>query len=68
MEYRYLNFKILTAATEIVGEEYAQTMIRDIGEGVGYAYTDLYLMSESSYKIKKAQVRENIARKLHLID
>ena len=68
MEYRYLNFKLLSAAEEIVGESRAELMIREIGERIGYAYSELYEMSEVSYKKKKQEVKSNIAKRLHLID
>ena len=68
MEYLYLNFKLLSAAEEIVGESRAELMIREIGERIGYAYSDLYEMSEVSYKKKKQEVKTNIAKRLHLID
>ena len=68
MEYRYLNFKLLEGAEEIVGEYDAPMMIEDIGIRRGYAKSDLYYYSEKSYKMKKQQIKNNIARKLHLID
>ena len=68
MEYRYLNFKLLSAAEEIVGVARAEAMIREIGNRVGYAYSELYDVSEVSYKKKKQEVKTNIAKRLHLID
>ena len=68
MEYKYLNFKLLSAADEIVGEGLGERMIEEIGYSIGYAYTELDHMSESTYKKMKRQVKENIAKKLHLID
>jgi len=68
-ELRYLNIKLLTAAVEVVGERYAETFIREIGEAVGYAKSDLMdRMSEVSYKRYKALVKNNIAKRLHLSD
>ncbi|MBO5906737.1 MAG: hypothetical protein J6Q85_01100 [Clostridia bacterium] len=68
MEYRYLNFKLFSAAEEIVGKARAELMIREIGNRVGYAYSELYDISEVSYKKKKQDVKSNIAKRLHLID
>jgi len=68
MEYRYLNYKILTAVKEIVREDWAETMIEDIGARTGYAKTELSDTSEKDYKIKKRMVKDNIARALHLTD
>jgi len=68
MEYRYLNFKVYVAAAEIVGEIFAPEMIREIGARRGYAKTTLEHYSEKTYKVKKQQIKENIAKKLHLID
>ena len=68
-ELRYLNIKLLTAAAEIAGERNAEAFIREIGEGIGYAKSDLMeRMSEVSYKRYKAFIKENIAKKLHLAE
>ncbi len=68
MEYRYLNFKILSAAEEIMGEGLGESMIEEIGYGIGYAYTSHTDVCESTYKTRKGMVKKNIAKKLHLID
>ena len=68
MEYRYLNFKVYDAAAEVVGELYAPDMIEEIGAKRGYAKSTIEDYSEKSYKIKKQQIKINIAKKLHLID
>ena len=68
MEYRYLNFKLFSAAAEVVGEGRAEVMISEIGNRIGYAYSELSDVSEVSYKLKKQEVKRNIAKKLHLID
>ena len=57
MEYRYLNFKLLSAAEEIVGGRWAGVFISEIGNRIGYAYTELADISETSYKIKKRRSR-----------
>ncbi len=68
MEYRYLNYRIYNAAAEIVGEIYAPDMIREIGMRRGYAKSAIDDYCEKSYKVKKQQIKMNIAKKLHLID
>ena len=68
MEYRYLNFKIYDAAAEIVGERDAVTFINEIGRKSGYAQTELFTVSETAYKIRKREVKVNIAKRLHLRD
>ena len=66
MEYAYLNSRIFDAAGEICGVTAAERFINEIGDGVGYAYTELEGYSESTYKSYKAEILGNIARKLHL--
>ena len=67
VELKYINYKIAEAAREVVGDDFA-TYINEIGESVGYAKSDIDGVSEKSYKTKKAEVKLNIARKLHLAD
>lgn len=67
-EYRYYNFKIFDAVAEIVGERYAEAYINDIGRRVGYAKTELYFVSEVTYKKYKRMIMDNVAKKLHLCD
>lgn len=68
-ELRYLNIKVLWAASEVVGERYAEAFVREIGEGIGYAKSELMdHMSEVSYKRYKTLIKENIAKKLHLAE
>jgi pantoate kinase len=66
MEYRYLNYRILNAAIEISGSRDAYEFIMDIGAGNGYAKSALTALSESNYKRKKAEVKQNIAKRLSL--
>ena len=68
MEYRYLNFKVFSGAEEIVGASDALCMIEEIGARRGYAKSKLYYYSETSYKVKKQQIKRSIAKKLHLVD
>lgn len=67
MEYEYINARISEAAREIVGEEF-EKYINEIGFSVGYANSEVYGISEKSYKENKKEVKVNIARKLHLLD
>jgi hypothetical protein len=66
-ELRYLNYKIFTAVSEIVGEAHAPIYIEEIGNSVGYAKSKLYSYSEGLYKHYKWLVKKNIARHLHLM-
>ena len=67
MEYRFLNYRIMNAAIEIAGNRDALYFIHDIGYDIGYAASDLYALSETVYKERKMEVKENIARRLSLI-
>lgn len=67
-EFRYLNFKILEAVGEIVEECYVRLYINEIGENIGYAKTKSEGLSEIAYKHRKKCAKENIAKKLHLLD
>ena len=67
-EYRYYNFKILDAAADIVGDDMAKLYIKEIGERIGYAKSEVDDVSEVTYKNYKRMIKDNIARKLHLSD
>lgn len=67
MEYRFLNYRIMNAAMEIAGSRDALFFINDIGGNVGYAQSDLWVLSESVYKERKKEVKDNIARRLSLL-
>ena len=67
MEYEYINRRLVYAAEEIVGSEY-RIYIREIGEKIGYAYSEIDGVSETEYKERKKEVKLNIARRLHLLD
>ena len=67
MEYQYINGRLVSAAEEIVGREY-KTYIHEIGERIGYAYSEIDGISETEYKDRKKEVKLNIARRLHLLD
>ena len=68
MELRYLNFRMLDAAAELVGEDDAEVYIEEIGMRRGYASTKIEDISESTYKIKKQKIKLALARGIHLID
>jgi len=68
MELRFLNYKILDAASDIVGERLAPLFIKDIGSRTGYSSSDVDCMSEGMYKQKKQLCKLSIARRLYLID
>lgn len=67
MEYRFLNYRIMNAAIEIAGSRDALFFIKDIGGNIGYASSDLWVLSETVYKERKKEVRDNIARRLSLM-
>ncbi len=67
-ELRYLNLKIFNASAEIAGEDFANIYISEIGFGTGYAKSRDEYISETTYKKYKSQIKENIARSLHLCD
>ncbi len=67
-ELRYLNYKVRTAAAEIVGDERADIYIHEIGARIGYAYSALDTVSETTYKNHKRLIKKHIAKKLHLCD
>lgn len=68
IEFRYINSKMYDAAAEIVGDELAETYIKEIGERIGYAYSSVDSVSEVTYKTKKRKVKEAIARRLYLAE
>ena len=68
MEYRFLNYRILNAATEVAGRGNAETFINEIGAGTGYTSSLLWRMSESSYKRQKQAIKCNIAKHLCLYE
>lgn len=67
MEYRFLNYRIMNAAIEAAGPRDAAGFIRDIGMNIGYAQSDLWVLSEVAYKQRKKEVKDNIARRLSLM-
>lgn len=68
MEYEYIDSILRRAAEEIAGESDAEKIIAEIGERVGYAYSMIDGVSESTYKIMKKEVKINIAKRLHMLD
>lgn len=68
VEYRYLNYKIADAVAEVVERRYVPLFIEEIGLRTGYAASNVTGMSESMYKRAKVEIKNNIAKKLHLCD
>lgn len=68
MEYAYMNSRLLEGAGEVSGGALAELFIKEIGNGTGYAMSEVPGMSEGTYKAYKSQIKCNIARKLSLID
>ncbi len=66
LEMEYLNARIYNAAAELTGDELADIYIEEIGEGVGYAKSRDSDASETSYKLHKMAIKENIAKSLYL--
>lgn len=67
MEYEYINRRIRDGAREVVGDQY-KTYVREIGERIGYAYSEVDAISETEYKKRKKETKIHIAKKLHLLD
>ena len=67
MEYEYLNRQLVEAASDIVGDE-CEIYINEIGEKIGYAYSEIECISEAEYKRRKKEVKLSIAKRLHLMD
>ena len=65
-EFRYLNFKIYDATAEIVGDALAEAFIYEIGNKVGYAKSAVTSMSETTYKIYKKRIKDNLSVRLYL--
>ncbi len=68
MEYVYINTRMLNAAGEVVGFAVAESFIREIGSGVGFALSDIDCVSESAYKAMKRRIKTKIAENLYLLD
>ena len=68
IELRYLNAKMIDAATEVVGDRLSERFIIEIGSGIGFAKSEIDDMSESTYKLYKKRVKENIAKRLYLTE
>ena len=67
-ELRYLNAKIIDATSELVPDFEAEGFIEEIGASLGYAKSRLAHISETTYKKRKREIRENIARRLYLTE
>ncbi len=67
-ELRYLNYMISEAAAEVTDAPLVNIFIEEIGGRIGYAHSRAVYLGESSYKLQKLKIKENIAKKLHLLD
>ena len=56
MEYEYINRRLADAATEIVGDDF-EIYINEIGNKIGYAYSEIDDISETEYKVLKKEVK-----------
>ena len=68
MEFLYINKRLLEGAGEICGAGLAEQFIKDIGANVGYAFSEISELGESTYKRYKIDIKRNIAKKLYLIE
>lgn len=66
-ELRYLNAKITDATLEYCTDGELDAFIFEIGGRIGYAKSSFSDISESTYKRKKKDIKENIARHLYLV-
>lgn len=68
MEYAYLNARVFEAAREECrDDEEARLYLEEIGGRIGYANSRADC-SETTYKKKKQRIRQNILRRMHLVD
>lgn len=67
-ELRYLNYIISTATAEIAEPCYVNLFIEEIGSRTGFAHSMIDGMGEEAYKIRKMEIKRNIAKKLHFCD
>ena len=67
MEYRYINYRMLSAAEEICGDS-ARIYIDEVASRTGYAGSEIANAAEVTYKLRKLAMKQNIARSLHLLD
>ena len=67
-ELRYLNYIISTATAEIAEPCYVNLFIDEIGSRTGFAHSAIEGMGEEAYKIRKMEIKRNIAKKLHFCD
>ena len=67
-ELRYLNAKIIDATLEICDDSELDVFITEIGSSVGYAKSGIADISEATYKKRKREIKDNIARRLFLTE
>jgi hypothetical protein len=67
-ELRYLNAKIIDATSELARDFEVEGFIEEIGSSVGYAKSRFDHISESAYKKRKKEIKDNIAHRLYLTE
>ena len=67
-ELRYLNAKIIDATCELAEDYEVEGFIEEIGSSVGYAKSCLSHISETTYKKRKKEIKDNIAHRLYLTE
>ena len=66
-ECRYINLRVFAAVRELCADDgEARMFLREIGARCGYA-NSACAYGESVYKRKKAEIRVNVLRLLHLL-
>ena len=67
-ELRYINYMISAGVAEIAESHQVNIFIEEIGARVGYAHSEIFGLGEVAYKIRKSEIKRNIAKKLHLCE
>lgn len=65
--YQHLNDSIDRAIASVCEEGIRETMREDIGNHIGLSRTEIYYISDGTYKVRKRKSIEAIAKELHLI-
>lgn len=65
--YTLLNAAIDRAISECCEDGIRLEMRRDIGNGRGYHFSQLYFLAEGTYKDRKRKCKHAVAKALHLI-
>lgn len=67
LTYQYLNEAIDRGIASVCEEGIRVAMREDIGNHVGLSRTEIYYISDGTYKVRKRKSIEAIAKELHLI-